>query len=48
MAKKCPHFSAGKDGRWLTLGCTSPDPCPDHACPANPCYTEPDPDGADE
>jgi len=47
-ARPCPHLITGKNGRWLTFGCRSMDPCPNLACPANPCYQEPDPDGANE
>ncbi len=43
--KTCPHFSTRKEGRWQKYSCRSPGPCPDTACPANPCYQEPDPDG---
>lgn len=46
--KKCPHLATGKDGRWLKFFCHSPAPCPENGCPANPCYQEPDPDGAGE
>lgn len=49
MAKKpCPHFSARKDGRWLTVCCSAPEPCHEAGCEANPHYQEPDPDGAEE
>lgn len=48
MAHACPHLSRGKEGRWLTLACRSPGPCPDQACPANPRFQEPDPDDARE
>jgi len=46
--KKCPHFSARKDGRWMQYSCRSTAPCPDTACQANPCFEEADPDGDPE
>ncbi len=49
MAKKpCPHFSARRDGRWHTVCCSSPKPCHEAGCEANPHFKEPDPDGAEE
>mgnify|MGYP006972340474 CR=1 FL=1 len=46
--KKCPSLSSRKDGKWLKLVCSSPDPCFNLACQANPSYQEPDTDGEDE
>jgi len=43
--KKCPFFSARKDGRWMKYTCTSQDSCPTLSCQANQHYEEPDPDG---
>jgi len=49
MAKrKCPFFSARKGGRWLKYSCSSPGPCPDTGCQANPCFKEADSDGDPE
>jgi len=46
--KKCPLFSARKDGRWLKYSCCSEGPCPDTSCQANPRFQEEDPDGDPE
>jgi len=44
--KKCPYFSARRNGKWTTMVCTLPDgqPCPNPPCQANPEYQEPDQD----
>ncbi|OPX70410.1 MAG: hypothetical protein A4E37_00080 [Methanoregulaceae archaeon PtaB.Bin056] len=48
MAKKrkCPHYTAQKEGKWTTMACTLPagTSCPDPRCQANPDYQEPDRD----
>ncbi len=48
MAKtrRCPHFTARKEGRWTTMVCTLPAgrTCPNPHCQAHPDYQEPDRD----
>ncbi len=48
MAKKrkCPHYTARKQGRWTTMVCTLPAGkiCPNPHCQAHPDYQEPDQD----
>jgi len=45
-AKRCPHFSTRKNGKWTELYCTLPGggTCPDPKCTANPDREETVPD----
>ncbi|MCQ8894107.1 MAG: hypothetical protein NQU46_05695 [Methanolinea sp.] len=48
-AKKCPHFTSRKSGRWTEMVCTLPTGgvCPNPHCQVNPDYQEPVPDAGE-
>lgn len=48
-AKKCPHFTSRKSGKWTEMVCTLPTGgvCPNPRCQANPDYQEPVPDAGE-
>ncbi|KUG14719.1 hypothetical protein ASZ90_015642 [hydrocarbon metagenome] len=48
-AKKCPHFTSRKRGKWTEMVCALPDGmvCPNPHCKANPDEQEPVEDAGD-